>query len=51
MNQSDPQPPLTRPSMRYFMPYRQTVIGFVVVAACVVLLILGVQWLLRGGAP
>jgi len=50
MNQPDPQSPITRPSMRYFMPYRQTVIGFVVVALCVVLLIVGVQWLLGGGA-
>lgn len=51
MNSPVPQPPLTRPSMRYFMPYRQTLVGFVVVALCVVLLILGVRWLLGGGAP
>lgn len=50
MNQPDPQPPITRPSMRYFMPYGQTIIGFVMVALCVALLIAGVQWLLGGGA-
>jgi hypothetical protein len=37
--------------MRYFQPYRQTVIGFVVVTLCVVLLILAVRWLMGGGAP
>jgi hypothetical protein len=35
--------------MRYFQPYRQTVIGFVVVALCVAVLIVAVQWLVGGG--
>ncbi|HPD32417.1 MAG TPA: hypothetical protein PLL20_20685 [Phycisphaerae bacterium] len=46
MNESGNQPPLTRPSLRYFMPYQQTAIGFFVVVACVAALILGVKWLL-----
>lgn len=48
MKQPTPSAPLTRPSMRYFAPYKETIIGFVVVALCVVGLIMGVQWLLGG---
>lgn len=41
------QPPLTKPSLHYFRPYRQTIIGFLIVAAMVGLLIVSTQLLLR----
>lgn len=48
MHQPDSPPPLTRPSWKYFAPYRQTIIGSLVVAALVGMLILAVQWLVGG---
>jgi len=41
----DPERPLTRPSLRYFVPYRQTIVGFLVVTVLVALLIISVQLL------
>ncbi|HON69368.1 MAG TPA: hypothetical protein PLS23_23045 [Phycisphaerae bacterium] len=45
MSRTDQQLPRTRPSLHYFRPYRQTVIGAVCVAALVGLLIAAVQLL------
>lgn len=49
MNHADEPTPRTRPSLHYFRPYRQTIIGFFVVAAMVGLLIGAVQLFLRAG--
>jgi hypothetical protein len=46
MHQPDPQKPPTAPSLKYFMPYHQTIIGCVVIAMLVGLLIGCVQWFL-----
>jgi len=45
MDPTKQQAPITRPSLHYFRPYRQTIFGFFVVAALVALLIFSVQLL------
>lgn len=46
MDQTDQPVPRTTPSLHYLRPYRQTIIGFLAVAAMVALLILSVQLLI-----
>lgn len=43
MKPVDQRGPITKPSLRYFMPYHETIIGFIVVALIVGLLVMGVQ--------
>ncbi len=45
MDRVDQPGPITKPSLNYFKPYRQTIIGFFVVAALVALLVVSVQLL------
>jgi hypothetical protein len=46
MDHTEKKHPATRPTLRYLVPYPQTIIGFVVVTAAVVLLILLTQLLM-----
>jgi uncharacterized protein YhhL (DUF1145 family) len=45
MDRADESGPITKPSLNYFKPYRETIIGFIVVALIVALLVAGVQLL------